>query len=72
MEGEDEVRETEAMRDWRLRGALWVSRLSAEEADMLKSKRKEQECYTQLEAEEERKFARSEGGRGEKGRRGAD
>lgn len=38
-DGEDEVREREAMRDWRLRGALWVSRLSAEEADMVKSKR---------------------------------
>jgi hypothetical protein len=38
-DGEEEARESEAMRDWRLRGALWVSRLSAEEADMMKKRR---------------------------------
>lgn len=31
--------ETETMRDWKVRGALWVSRLSAEhEADMVRKK----------------------------------
>jgi hypothetical protein len=38
-DGEEEAREREAMRDWRLRGALWVSRLSDEEADMMKKRR---------------------------------
>jgi len=41
-EGE-EARESEAMRDWRLRGALWVSRLSAEEADMMRKGKAEME-----------------------------
>lgn len=48
--------ETETMRDGKVRGDLWVSRLSAEhEADMMKGEGKEGRWNTQETGREERR-----------------